>query len=183
MASVPAEPGKCHGAGCSPALPTVPMHHRQAFAENVNAGKRPCVEDAGAALALKKCQSEQHDHARAKLERVLNEFLGKRERWIGEDALAAFRQLLLQQEIAPVKTSRIAVVDEIAGKDLVTMRAENVDYGTAPTRWLPNPFWQLFHLQERERGAWRGLIEIVAPISQPRATDAGAKRDHGAGAL
>src|SRR6516164_5823475 len=158
MASVPAEPGKCHGAACLPPLPAVSVHHRQTVAEKVNAGERASVEDAGRTPALQKRQPQQHDHARAKLERVLNEFLGKRERWIGEDALAAFRQLLLQQEIAPVKTSRIAVVDEIAGKDLVTMRTENVADGTAPTRWLPNPFWQLFHLQERERGAWRGLI-------------------------
>ena len=58
MASVPAEPGKRHSAGCPPPLPTVPMHHRQAFAENVNADERPGVEDAGATLALEKCQSQ-----------------------------------------------------------------------------------------------------------------------------
>jgi hypothetical protein len=67
------------------------MHHRQAFAENVNAGERPGVEDAGATFALEKCQSQQHDYAGAKLECMLNKFFGKRERWIGEDALAAVR--------------------------------------------------------------------------------------------
>ena len=95
MTSVPAEPGKCHSAGCPTPLPTVPMHHRQALAENVNAGEHPGIEDTGATLALKKCQSQQHNYAGTKLERVLDEFFGTRERWIGEDGFRTLRRAAL----------------------------------------------------------------------------------------
>jgi len=91
MATVPNKPSEGHCAACLRPRPAVPVHHRQTSAENVNASQRSGVEDARPALAFKKRQSQQHDYVRAKLERVLNEFFGKRERWICKNALAAFR--------------------------------------------------------------------------------------------
>ena len=95
MASVPYEPSKRHRAACLRPLPAVPVHHRQTVAENVNAGEHSGVEDAGPALTFEKCQPQQREYARAKFERVLDEFCGISEGGICNDSLRAFRRAAL----------------------------------------------------------------------------------------
>ena len=58
------------------------------------------------------------------------------------------------------------------------VRAQDADNGTASTCRLPNTLRQFFGAQEGERGAWRGLIEIVATVPQRRSRGAGAERNH-----
>jgi hypothetical protein len=77
------------------------MHHGKASAENMDAREATALDDFTAALGFQEGESQQHDHARAKLERVGNKLLGRLERRVRDDAFAPrgrFRFHVLETE-------------------------------------------------------------------------------------
>src|SRR5262249_61508533 len=71
-------------------------------------------------------EPQQHDHARTKIYRVRDKLFDQLERQIGEKAfVVSRRRLVLHQKVAPVGRGRVAVVDEVGGKNIVAVGAEH----------------------------------------------------------
>jgi len=103
------------------------MHHGQAFAKDVNAREAAAFEDSASPLGLEEREAQQHDDARAKVERMRDELLGELKRRIRDDAPAAVRRLPLQEKIAAGKKVGPPVIDEIRADDFVTVRTQHID--------------------------------------------------------
>ena len=126
MRAVPDEPGEGHAGIALAAFPAVAVHHRQPLAEDENARESALFQEHAAALGFIEGRPQQHDHARAQIERVLDELLDQLVGGISNDALAAVGELVLQQEIAPPEAVRATVIDEIRADDVVAREGDVV---------------------------------------------------------
>jgi hypothetical protein len=104
----------------------------------MNASQPARLEDLGPPLGFQEGQAQEHDHARAQIERMRDELFGELEGRIRENHLAACRRHALEQEVAPGEMSRDSVVDEIRGEHDVTGVAQDLDDRAAAGRRLPD---------------------------------------------
>ena len=93
------------------------------------------------------------------------ELLGQFERGIGDDGFTSARQLL-HEEVAPVEVRRVAVVNEIRGKDLMSGCAERPHDCAAATCRLPQALRQALDSQQRLDGNGRRFVEVVTPLDE-----------------
>ena len=131
----------------------------------MRASPRPSRIPVRRSLSMKG-EAQQHHHQRREFERVRDELLGQLERWVRDDALATVRRLALQQEVAAIEVSRVAVVDEIAADHLVTSGAQHLDDVAGAARRLPQPMGQPLVPQQRLDRDRRRLVQIVAALAQ-----------------
>ena len=84
----------------APALPAGAMHHRQSFAEDVDAGELAGLENCAARLAFVKSQpQQQEDLGNAERQRVRDELAGELEWWISDNGPDMESRVPLHQEV------------------------------------------------------------------------------------
>ena len=122
------------------------MHHRQAATKDVHTREAALFEDAGAAFRFEKGKTREHDHARAKIERMGNELTDDLKRRIRQEALDTDRHRRRHQKIGD-KVQREPIVMNVAGDHRVSAITQHTNNGAAPGSGLPYPMWQLLDLQ------------------------------------
>jgi hypothetical protein len=157
VAAVPNKPAERHAGICFAALPTIAMHHRQAFAENVHARQPAPLENPAAPLTLEERQPQQHDHERREFERVRDEFLGDLIGRIGQNALAAGRHSDLAEEVT-VEVQRESVVCDVGGDRHMAVITKDVHDRAATGGRLPYARWDLLDAQQRFSRALRRFV-------------------------
>ena len=135
------------------------MHHRQAFAEDVDSGEAAVLQDVSAANRFQKREAQQQIDVRREIERMAGEFGGDLVRRVGDDRAAAFWRQYRRQEIGD-EIERESIINYIAGNDGVPAAAQHVDDGAAAGRRLPHRQRQGFDAQQRFDGERRSLVQI-----------------------
>jgi len=116
---------------------------------------------------------------RRQFERMRDELLDQLEWRVGDDALAALRQLVLQQEVAAAEMRRIAVIDKIGGDDLVAVRAQHVNDVAATGSHLPEVVRQPLDAQQRLDRHRRRPVAVVPALAERVASGLARHIKHG----
>src|SRR5262249_53942207 len=125
----------------------MPVHHRKAFAEGMDACESTIFENGCAPLGFQEGQTQEHDHARTEHERVSDELTGQHIRRIGDYGPDWEARRPLQQEIDSACGIRTAPVDEIGSINLMAGTPQDSDDAAGATGWLPDAFRQAFDSQ------------------------------------
>src|SRR5690606_11761191 len=152
------------------------MHHRQAFAENMNAGKIAAFKNRAAALAFEKGQPQKHVNFRAEPPSMSDELASQFEWRIGDDGLDADRLDGFHKEIPAGMAIGAIVFDKISRVHDATRRAQCAHDSAGAASWLPYRHRHAFDSEECPDGfLWR-LVKVIAAFRERSTMIAGAAR-------